>query len=404
MMDRRVPEGTELAAGRQQPLRVLFVYDCLYPRTVGGVEHRNHELGRALAARGHQAALAGFAAREEVPFPGGRIVPIGSPEALPGAGRRRSLGGALRLAAGAARLDLRPFDVVETANLPYFHVLPLARRCRRARRPLVVTWHEHWGADWRRFIGWRWPVYALAERLCVRRGDQAVAVSALTAGAVARRRRGPVPVVANGVDCAAVRAAAAGAPPGPPLVYAGRLVPEKRVDLLLAAVARLPAAEAGPLLAVIGDGPDRERLEALARGLGLAARVRFRGLVPTAADLWREMAGARVAVQPSAREGFGLFPLEAMAAGLPVVHCESPWSAVAELVRHDVEGLVTAPRPEALGAALAGLLADDPRRHHLAENARRRAAEFDWTRIAESFERHLRRLVAAGPNAAAASR
>jgi glycosyltransferase involved in cell wall biosynthesis len=393
-------------AARSGPLGILFFYDCLYPRTVGGVEHRNHELGRALAARGHRVALAGFTATASAPFPGGEVVPLGHADTLPGAGRRRSLGGALRLAAAAARLDLARFDVVETSNLPYFHLWPLARRCRRQGRPLVVTWHEHWGVRWRRFLGWRWPIYALVERLCVPLGTRAVAVSRLTAAPVERRRRAPVPVVPNGVPLAAVEAAAAGATAGAPLLYAGRLVREKRVDLLLAAVARLggtpagPPATAGesatPLLTVVGDGPERPRLEARAAELGLATRVRFRGQLATSAELWREMGGARLAVQPSAREGFGLFPLEAMAAGLPVVYCASPESAVGELVDHEVEGLASAADPEALAAALRRLLDDESLRLRMAAAARRRAAAYDWSRMAEDFERLLRAAVAAG--------
>ena len=376
------------------PLAVLFFYDCLYPRTVGGVEHRNYELARALAARGHRVALAGFAERASVPFPGGEVLPVDRPDSLPGAGRRRSLGGALRLAAAAARVNLRRFDVVESANLPYFHLPPLALRCRLARRPLVVTWHEHWGGRWRRFLGWRGPIYALAERLCVPLGTRAVAVSRLTAAPVERRRRAPVPLSPNGVPLADVRAASAGAPAGPPLVYAGRLVPEKRVDLLLEAVARLPAAET-PLLTIVGDGPDRPRLEALARRLGIESRVRFRGLLATSAELWREMGGARVAVQPSAREGFGLFPLEAMAAGLPVVYCAAPESAVAEIVEHEVEGLASTASAEALAAALERLLGDEPERRRLAGGARRRAELYDWSRVAAGFEDVLREAIAA---------
>ena len=104
-------------------------------------------------------------------------------------------------------------------------------------------------------------------------------------------------------------------------------------------------------------------------------------------------------MQPSAREGFGLFPLEAMAAGLPVVHCESSESAVAELVRDGIEGIAAPADPMGLAAALATLLTDEPRRARLAAAARARAAEYDYDAIAAQFERVCASLLTAAGSA-----
>ena len=98
----------------------------------------------------------------------------------------------------------------------------------------------------------------------------------------------------------------------------------------------------------------------------------FRGRVASDRDLWAASSRSQVAVQPSEREGFGLFPLEAMAMGLPVVYCESSESAVGELVRPGSEGESTAATPEALAATLSRLLKDPGERQVLAENGRRR--------------------------------
>ena len=385
-------------------LRILLFYDCLYPQSVGGVEHRNFELARALAGRGHRVTLAGFgteASRSSPGFPGVEVLPVAPPGRLYNEAGKRSTGEALRLAASVARLDLQAFDVVECANIPYAHLPPLALRCRRAGKPLVVTWHEYWGRYWRRYLGWKWPVYAAIERATAPLGAAAVAVSRLTAERVRRVRKGEVRVVPNGIPVEAIRSAAgteAGtASEGAPLVYAGRLLREKRIDLLLEAVQRLDWE--GPVLAILGDGPDRERLVALAGQLGLRERVVFHGYLPTSLDVWRRMGASRIAVQPSSREGFGLFPLEAMAAGLPVVYCESSESALSELVETGVHGLRTAPDPEALAAALRRLLADDGERRRLGENARRHAAGFDWPAVAVQMEDVFLRVIENAPHA-----
>ncbi|HXU46324.1 MAG TPA: glycosyltransferase family 4 protein [Thermoanaerobaculia bacterium] len=373
-----------------RPLRILLLYDCIYPGSVGGVEHRNLELGKALAARGHRVTLAGFADAPESPAPGVEVLPLAARGRLYAASGKRSTREALRYAALVAHLDLSPYDVIETANIPYVHLFPLALRCRLAKKPLVVTWYEYWGVYWRHYLGSiLWLPYAAIERLAVPLGRRAIADSRLTADRVRRRRGGEVPVVPVGIPLEAIQSAArsaAGAEPDfPPLIYAGRLLREKRVDILLEAVALLPAGPE-PLLAILGTGSERERLEDLAKSLGIAGRIRFLGHLPTNADVWKCLGGARIAVQPSSREGFGLFPLEAMAAGLPVVYCESPESALSELVTSGVEGICTAPEPRALAAALDRLLNDDDERHRLAEGARLRAAGYAWEAIAERIE------------------
>lgn len=376
-------------------LSILLLYDCIYPGSVGGVEHRNYELARALASRGHKVTLAGFADGDDSPAPGVKILPLGPRGRLYGAAGKRSTGLALRFAAKVARLDLSPYDLVETANIPYVHLFPLALRCRLARKPLVVTWYEYWGPYWREYLGpIRWLPYAAIERLAVPLGKKAIADSRLAADRVQAHRGDEVSVVPVGIPTDAIRQAAkepASEPdtaPAPPLIYAGRLLREKRVDLLLDAVALLaPEADTSkPLLAILGTGPERERLEEQARTLGIAERVRFLGHLPTNADVWRALGRAKVAVQPSSREGFGLFPLEAMAVGLPVVYCESPESALPELVRPGLEGICTAPEPKALAAALARLLGDEPERERLAQGARERSEAFGWEAIAGRLE------------------
>ncbi len=379
------------SAGRR--LSILLLYDCIYPGSVGGVEHRNYELARALAARGHRVTLSGFAAEDDTPAPGVEILPLGPRGRLYGAEGKRSTSEALRFAAKVARLDLAPYDLIETANIPYVHLFPLALRCRLAGKPLVVTWYEYWGPYWREYLGpIRWLPYAAIERLAVPLGTRAIADSRLAADRVQARRGGKVPVVPVGIPIEAIREAANSArpaeDPAPPLIYAGRLLREKRVDLLLEAVALLPstADPSEPLLAILGGGPERERLEEQVGTLGIAERVRFLGHLPTNADVWRALGRAKVAVQPSSREGFGLFPLEAMAAGLPVVYCESPESALPELVRPGLEGICTAPEPQALAAALVRLLEDEPERERLAQGARERSEAYGWEAIAGRLE------------------
>ena len=371
-------------------MRVLLFYDAVYPETSGGVEHRNRQLAEALARLGHHVTIAGWFQEPPAAPPGVTYLRLPGRIPLYGDDGKRRTRASLHLAAAAARTNLSHYDVVETANIPYAHAIVLAANAKLRRRPLFVTWHEYWGRYWSAYAGrLTWPVHASIEWLTAQVGTDVCAVSQLTGTRLARRRRGAssVKVIPNGLATdRMVRAVDTAGDGGSPLVYAGRLLREKRVDLLLAAVARMRIECSGPLLTVIGTGPDAVRLRRIAGELDIVSRVRFTGRLESADEVWAEMARSQLAVQPSSREGFGMFPLEAMALGLPVVYCTSSESALPELVRNGIEGVAVNPEAGALAAAIEGLLRDGSRYTVMSEAAKTRAAMFDWVEIARQFE------------------
>ncbi|WP_326696089.1 glycosyltransferase [Streptomyces sp. NBC_01754] len=173
-------------------------------------------------------------------------------------------------------------------------------------------------------------LYLRTERL----GSATVAVSDTVAG---RLRDWGVPAarihtVPNGVDAAAFRfdggrrraVRARLGLPGDAFVVGGvgRLVPGKRFDVTLRAVAALP----GAWLLLAGDGPQAGPLRALAGRLGVADRVRFAGEcgVDGAPDVPAVLGAMDVFVSASREESFGLAVVEALSAGLPVVHGPCP--------------------------------------------------------------------------------
>jgi glycosyltransferase involved in cell wall biosynthesis len=147
--------------------------------------------------------------------------------------------------------------------------------------------------------------------------------------------------------------------------FVGRLVPQKGVDVLLQALARTPSCE----LVVIGDGPERAALAALAVELGLADRVRFAGWQGEPRDL---LASVDALVQPSRFEGMPLAIVEAMLAGLAVV--ASDVGSVVELIGGGAGVLVPPSDPAALARALADVR-DPAYRRRLGAQARARALE-----------------------------
>jgi glycosyltransferase involved in cell wall biosynthesis len=142
----------------------------------------------------------------------------------------------------------------------------------------------------------------------------------------------------------------------PTAVAVARLVPAKRIDRLLAAFALARPHAPTLRLVIVGDGPERKRLEAGAASLGLGVgEVEFRGRV---ADVAPELTCARMLVLPSRHEGFPNVVLEAMAAGLPVV--TTPAGDAALVVQDGVTGFVVSHDDVAQLADRMGLLARDP--------------------------------------------
>jgi glycosyltransferase involved in cell wall biosynthesis len=363
-------------------LRIAFVYDALFPYVTGGAERRYHELAGRLADR-HDVHFfswqywgeAPSAARAEVRG-GITYHAVGPARPFYGDDGKRTIREA---AAFAARLlpilGRRRFDVVDASATPYLPLYAAWLATRLTGTPLVATWHEYWGAHWPEYLPDR-PIVARVARLAEAGArplaDLRVAVSAMTA----RQVGGNVEVVENGVDVARIRRAKPDRVRSD-VIHLGRLIDEKRVDRLLHAVKALAEARSDLRCTIVGDGPERRRLEALAGELGIERNVSFVGQVPDerVAGLLR---ASRTLALPSEREGFGISVVEAQAAGSVPVVARGPYSAAPDLITHGEDGIVCEPTPAAMAAALATLLDDEAGRRRMARAAVRSAEHRSW--------------------------
>jgi glycosyltransferase involved in cell wall biosynthesis len=199
--------------------------------------------------------------------------------------------------------------------------------------------------------------------------------------------------IASGVDARRYAPGPSGAeaslPPRPRVVFTGRLHPQKNLDVLLDAWPAVAAATGAQLL-LVGHGPERDRLEAKARSLGVGASVHFPGAVADVADVLR---AADVFVLPSVAEGMSNSLLEAMATRLPCV--ASDIGGNQDLLGPGETGVLVAGRsPECWAEALITLLKDPERRARLSRSARRRVdEEYAVERVVDRYEALYRRLI-----------
>jgi len=151
------------------------------------------------------------------------------------------------------------------------------------------------------------------------------------------------------------------------ILNVGRLSWEKGQADLIEALPDVLACAPRAQVWLAGEGPEGPALEARARALGVAARVRLLGSTRDVESLLR---AADLFAFPSVAEGLGIALMEAMAAGLPVVATSA--DGIPEVVTDEVDGLLLPPRdPKALAAALLRLLRDSGLRWALTNEARR---------------------------------
>ncbi len=207
-------------------------------------------------------------------------------------------------------------------------------------------------------------------------------------------------VVHHGIDLTRFRPTAADARgPLPTILSVGRLVEKKGYDDLLRALACLRAAGTPFVCHLYGDGPLRTRLLALRDELGLRDHVHLPGAVDQD-RVAAALAGADVfalASRPTEdgdRDGIPNVLVEAMSCGVPVITTSA--GGIPELVRHEVNGLVTGPGDvPALAAGLQRLLEDSALRSRLGAAARRTVEEgFDVAAAARTLEAVFARAVA----------
>jgi glycosyltransferase involved in cell wall biosynthesis len=380
-------------------VRICIAYDCLYPWTVGGAERWYRHLAERLAADGHEVTyitLRQWDAGAAPAIEGVRVVPVGPRMALytgDAAGRRRiappvvyGLGCLVHLVRHGS-----DYDVVHLASFPYFSLLAAAAARPLGRYRVVVDWHEVWsGAYWREYLGRvGGGVGHGIQRLCARVRQRAFCFSRLHAARLrAEGLRGEVQVLEGEFVGSLERPDPA--PARPQVVFAGRLIPEKRAPAVPPAV-RVAREQIPDLTGIVfGDGPDRTAVRRAIADHGLVGLVDAPGFVARE-EVDAAMASALCLVLPSSREGYGLVVVEASSLGVPAVVVAGPDNAAVELVQDGVNGVVAASAsPADLGAAIArvaegGEAMRQATADWYAANARRLSLESSLEAVLDSY-------------------
>lgn len=373
-------------------MKIAFVYDVIYPYVKGGVEKRVWELARRLAARDHDVHIFGmkYWDGDDILKKEGVVIHGICPAKDLYAGGRRTVWEALyfgiHLAGSLAR---ERFDIIDCQQFPFFPCIPVRLFSILRRTPSVITWHEVWGDYWREYLGYKGVLGAATERYIALFRCPVISVSSTTSKRFVKEfGRQPDTIIPNGIDLRHLESVAP-AEDGSDIIFVGRLIKDKNVNLLIQAF-HILAQESPPLtLTIIGDGPEREAICSLIRDLSLEKNVRMLGFTKDQDEVVARMKASKVLVLPSSREGFGIAALEALGCGLPVVTIRHPANAVCDLIT-ERNGFICTPTPEDLAQGIRNALHN----HELMRDACKASAEtYDWDHIVVKVERYYQSIV-----------
>ncbi len=351
---------------------------CVYfPPEVGGLESHVHYLCRGLVDRGCGVSIVTSRSRRGLPsyevMDGIQIWRTWMPA-------RNTLGWSLHGASSTPRLGQVALKADIIHAQAFQSVLPAFVAKQAAKIPLVSTWHTShflkradspfWRPIFQRLL--RWSDHNLAASVEIAEVGEGIAPGVR------------VEPLTNGVETSVFRRV----PPTLPASERRRVIVPRRlfhkngVEFLVKALP-LIAEEVDVEAVVVGDGPERETLEALAGELGMTDRIRFLG-AHTHAEMPGLLSSAELAIFPSLMEATSVAALECMACEVPVA--ASDVGGLPQLIDGEVGGLFEAGNPTALARTVVALL----RRDDLpALGARARARVVERWSNARLVDRHL---------------
>lgn len=362
---------------------------CLYfPPEVGGLESHVYTLCRELARRGHRVTMLTSRSRPRLP----RREVIDGIEVRRAWMPSRTPAGWIAHALASTPLHYRHAADADLFHAQTFAAVPPAWPSRwRYRRPLVLTLHtSHFLVRARRRL-WR-PVL----RRIIAGADVLLAASReILEVALSLYAHPRAEILLNAVDTDAFRPRAAStlASRPPRIVVPRRLFRKNGVEYFVRALPQI-VRELEVEAILVGDGPERPRLERLAGELGVSGFLRFLGAKPHA-EMPEILASADLVVVPSLMEASSVAALEAMACGVPVA--ASRVGGLPEIIDEPVGTLFEPGRPESLAESVLRILSDAEALRRRGEAARRRVAErFSLARLADRHLEVYRELLGEG--------
>ena len=346
--------------------------EVLYP--LYGVERRVYEMAQGLPKYGFDTVV--FTSSSPKHFPSLAVNQVS--DHTISAPPKRNYVSCLKYVTGLySRLTSEKFDVIDANG--HLSLIPCSIAARKTKTPVVATLHDLYLTQWHSMYKGKAAVFGLPFELVSSKMyfDKIIVLNSSIKSKLVNILRIPeerIEIIPSGIDTRELDKIKSKKRENE-VLFAGRLVPQKNVDILLRAFSLINDAR----LTIIGEGTEKQNLITLAGKLHVADRIKFINPV-SRSELIKRMRSAAVFVMPSRRENFGITPLEAMYCGTATIstNTEGPKDYI-ESGRNGM--LVNIGDVNHLAEGIEKILADKQLRTQLENNGRKTAKSYDWENI-----------------------
>ena len=248
-------------------MKIAFIYDAVYPWVTGGAEKRVYEIAHRLATRGHEVHWYSWGwwwkekGEKDLIFDGIYLHGIGKPYELYSE-NRRSIKEAILFAIKLwPHLRKEEFDIIDCQGFPFFSCFTAKLHSLLKKSNLVITLHEVWGDYWYQYIGKAGFFGKVIESLMFRLSDRIITVSDKTQRDLLKIRKvHDAIVIPNGINFNEIEIVNSNQEKKH-VLFAGRLIKEKRVDLLIRSLPGVKEEIKDLNSMIIGEGPEEDKLK-----------------------------------------------------------------------------------------------------------------------------------------------
>lgn len=369
-------------------MKIAYIYDVLYPYEKGGAQKRVWELVSRLSDKHeiHLYSMKYWEGNDVIEKDGVMIHGVCSPKELYYKGRRSIFQAIYFSFFLAFSLFKEDFDLIDCQEAPYFPCIIAKTYSLLHDVPLTITWYEYWGDYWYQYLGVLGYFGRLIENMVLRLPDVIIPINEKIFDDLVDAGVSPLKmsILHNGVNVCYIDSIRA-SDSFSDVIYVGRLISHKNVDLLIKSM-KILAPIHDFKLRIIGDGPDKQMLEELVHEQNLSDSIVFEGILENDSDVYAFMKSSKVMVLPSIREGFPNTILEANACKIPCIIVNHKNNAGTSIVLNDINGYIVELDEMEIANSIKMLLLNDELQLALQDTAYSYALNHDWSVIVNQLE------------------
>lgn len=379
-------------------MKIAFIYDTAFPWVTGGAERRIYEIATRLSNRGHDVHIfclgywmntKEFSSQKTIRYKGLTYHSVGKAMDLYTKNNTRSIKEALYFAGCIlTNAKLKDFDIVDCQGFPYFSCYSSKLK---NRKNLVITVHEVWNDYWYEYLGKLGFFGKIVEKGIFHLTKNVICVSQLTYENMLKNScPSNSTIIANGVNTNEITYVNPSQDYND-IVFAGRLIPEKHVDLIINAVSKVSKVHPHVKCKIIGNGPMEKYLKTLTSSLNLENNIIFEDFYEDHEKLYSTIKSSSALVLPSKREGFGIIVIEANACGVPVITLYDEMNAAKDLITKE-NGWIVSDDCEELSKIIIQII-ENGIPNSQRDICRKYAKQYDWNHITSITEKYYQKIL-----------